>query len=116
MTRFEGVTKAYGLRIPAVPEVAALVGCKPITKKNWLEIEGKLFSRVTEIESITPKPFVYDLKAEGDASYMTSAGLAHNGGRRKGAGGCHPQPPALDTGGVLRPRKSSGDDRRPPPQ
>src|SRR5258708_2015463 len=36
--RFSGVTKCFDLRIPAVPEIAALVGCKPITKRNWLEI------------------------------------------------------------------------------
>ncbi len=68
VTRFEGVTKAYDLRIPAVPEIAALVGCKPITKRNWLEVDGKLFSRVTEVRDIEPKPFVYDLKVEGDRS------------------------------------------------
>ncbi|MGH9694974.1 MAG: LAGLIDADG family homing endonuclease, partial [Bryobacteraceae bacterium] len=77
-TRFEGTTKAYDLRIPAVPEIAALVGCKPIHKRNWLEIEGKLFSRVTDVQDISPKPFVYDLKVEGDESYMTTGGLAHN--------------------------------------
>jgi ribonucleoside-diphosphate reductase alpha chain len=111
-TRFEGVTKAYDLRIPAVPEVAALVGCKPIARKNWLEIEGKLFSRVTEIESITPKPFVYDLKVEGDASYMTTSGLAHNGGKRKGAVCCYLETWHLDIEEFLELRKNTGDDRR----
>ena len=39
--QFNGVTKCFDLRIPAVPGIAELVGCKPIAKKNWLEVEGK---------------------------------------------------------------------------
>jgi ribonucleoside-diphosphate reductase alpha chain len=111
-TRFEGVTKAYDLRIPAVPEIAALVGCKPITKKNWIEIEGKLFSRVTQIEDISPRPFVYDLKVDGDESYMTTGGLAHNGGKRKGAVCCYLETWHLDIEEFLELRKNTGDDRR----
>jgi len=111
-TTFKGVTKAYDLRIPAVPEVAALVGCKPIGKKNWLEIEGKLFSRVTEVAPIEVKPFVFDLKVETDESYMTEAGLAHNGGKRKGAVCCYLETWHLDIEEFLELRKNTGDDRR----
>jgi ribonucleoside-diphosphate reductase alpha chain len=109
---FSGTTKAYDLRIPAVAEIAALVGAKPITKKNWLEVEGKLFSRITEIREITPKPFVFDLKVEADESYMTEAGLAHNGGKRKGAVCCYLETWHLDIEEFLELRKNTGDDRR----
>ncbi|HEX4943422.1 MAG TPA: ATP cone domain-containing protein, partial [Usitatibacteraceae bacterium] len=111
-TTFVGTTKAYDLRIPAVPVIAGLVGCKPIVKRNWLEIEGKLFSRITEIQAITPKPFVYDLKVETDESYMTEAGLAHNGGKRKGAVCCYLETWHLDIEEFLELRKNTGDDRR----
>jgi len=111
-TRFEGTTRAYDLRIPAVPEIAALVDCKPIAKRNWLEIEGKLFSRVTDVQDISPKPFVYDLKVEGDESYMTTGGLAHNGGKRKGAVCCYLETWHLDIEEFLELRKNTGDDRR----
>ena len=111
-TQFSGVTKCFDLRIPAVPEIAALVGCKPITKKNWLELEGKLFSRVTDIQDISPKPFVFDLKVEGDESYMTTGGLAHNGGKRKGAVCCYLETWHLDIEEFLELRKNTGDDRR----
>ncbi len=111
-TRFEGLTKAFDLRVPAVPEVAALVGCKPIAKKNWLEVEGKIFSRVTKVEAITPKPFVYDLKVETDESYMTTSGLAHNGGKRKGAVCAYLETWHLDIEEFLELRKNTGDDRR----
>ena len=111
-TRFEGLTKAFDLRIPAVPEVAALVGCKPIVKKNWLELEGKVFSRVKKVEAITPKPFVYDLKVDTDESYMTTSGLAHNGGKRKGAVCAYLESWHLDIEEFLELRKNTGDDRR----
>ncbi|HET9576913.1 MAG TPA: ribonucleotide reductase N-terminal alpha domain-containing protein, partial [Usitatibacter sp.] len=111
-TQFNGVTKCFDLRIPAVPGIAELVGCRPITKKNWLEIEGKLFSRVTEVQDISPKPFVYDLKVEGDESYMTTGGLAHNGGKRKGAVCCYLETWHLDIEEFLELRKNTGDDRR----
>ena len=110
--RFSGITKCFDLRIPAVAEVASLVGCKPITKRNWLEVDGKLFSRVTEVHDISPKPFVYDLKVEGDESYMTEAGLAHNGGKRKGAVCCYLETWHLDIEEFLELRKNTGDDRR----
>ncbi|HXZ48631.1 MAG TPA: LAGLIDADG family homing endonuclease [Usitatibacter sp.] len=110
--RFEGTTRAWDLRIPAVPEIAALVGCRPIAKRNWIELEGKLFSRVTDVHDIAPKPFVYDLKVEGDESYMTTGGLAHNGGKRKGAVCCYLETWHLDIEEFLELRKNTGDDRR----
>jgi ribonucleoside-diphosphate reductase alpha chain len=102
----------HDLRIPAVPEIASLAGCKPTDKRNWLELEGKLFSRVTEVSAITPRPFVFDLKVEGDESYMTTGGLAHNGGKRKGAVCCYLESWHLDIEEFLELRKNTGDDRR----
>jgi|GEM_PF-7962 len=109
---FTGVTKAYDLRIPAVAELAERVGCKAISKKNWIEWNGKIFSRVKSVESIRSTPFVYDLKVEGDVSYMTTAGLAHNGGKRKGAVCAYLETWHLDIEEFLELRKNTGDDRR----
>ncbi len=111
-TRFDGVTKSFDLRIPAVAELAERVGCKAITKKNWIEWNGKIFSRVRSVESIRSTPFVYDLKVEGDVSYMTTAGLAHNGGKRKGAVCAYLETWHLDIEEFLELRKNTGDDRR----
>ena len=111
-TRFEWLTKAYDLRIPAVPEVAALVGCKPMVKMNWLELQGKVFSRVKKVEAIAPMPFVYDLKVDTDESYMTTSALAHNGGKRKGAVCAYLETWHLDIEEFLELRKNTGDDRR----
>ncbi|MGH8759745.1 MAG: ribonucleoside-diphosphate reductase subunit alpha, partial [Burkholderiales bacterium] len=110
--RFDGTTSVYDLRIPAVPEVAALVGCKPIAKRNWIEHEGCVFSRVCKVESAPVKPFVMDLAVDADESYMTSSGLAHNGGKRKGAVCSYLENWHLDIEEFLELRKNTGDDRR----
>ena len=112
LIHFNGTTNTYDLRIPAVPEVAALVNCRAIRKRNWLEWNGWVFSRIREVKTIEPVPFVYDLKVEGDESYMTSSMLAHNGGKRKGAMCAYLESWHLDIEEFLELRKNTGDDRR----
>ncbi|MCC6197168.1 MAG: ribonucleoside-diphosphate reductase subunit alpha [Burkholderiales bacterium] len=111
-TRFDATTRAYDLRIPAVPEIAALVGCQPIEKRNWITVGGTIFSRVRSVTPITPKPLVVDLKVSGVESYQTVAGLAHNGGKRKGAVCTYLESWHLDIEEFLELRKNTGDDRR----
>ncbi|MGF1546343.1 MAG: ribonucleoside-diphosphate reductase subunit alpha [Thiotrichales bacterium] len=110
--RFDGVTKAYDLRIPAVPEIAERVGCKPLTKRNWITWKGWLFTRVRSVKPMQPVPFVFDLKVEGDESYMTTAALAHNGGKRKGAVCAYLETWHIDVEEFIDLRKNTGDDRR----
>ncbi|MGF1642588.1 MAG: ATP cone domain-containing protein, partial [Thiotrichales bacterium] len=110
--RFDGVTKAYDLRIPAVPEIAARVGCKPLTKRNWIAWKGWLFTRVRSVKPMQPVPFVFDLKVEGDESYMTTAALAHNGGKRKGAVCAYLETWHIDIEEFIDLRKNTGDERR----
>jgi ribonucleoside-diphosphate reductase alpha chain len=112
LAQFAGTTRVFDLRIPAVPEIAALVGCKPIAKRNWIVHEGCVFSRVLASEAIEVKPFVMDLEVDVDESYMTAAGLAHNGGKRKGAVCSYLEVWHLDIEEFLELRKNTGDDRR----
>ncbi|MEP7062527.1 MAG: ribonucleoside-diphosphate reductase subunit alpha [Betaproteobacteria bacterium] len=109
---FSGTCKAYDLRIPAVAEVAELVDCKAIAKRNWITHGNTIYSRVKSVKSITPKPLVVDLKVDTDESYMTVAGLAHNGGKRKGAVCTYLETWHLDIEEFLELRKNTGDDRR----
>src|SRR5262249_48067177 len=109
---FNSTTHAYDLRIPAIPEIADKIGCQPVTKHNWLTHGHLLFTRVKKVNSINPTPFVFDLKVEGDASYMTTAGLAHNGGKRKGAMCAYLETWHLDIEDFLELRKNTGDERR----
>jgi ribonucleoside-diphosphate reductase alpha chain len=111
-TAFTGKTEAYDLRIPAVPEVAALVGCQPIGKRNWITLGGTVFSRVRSVEAMVPRPLVVDLQVDVDESYMTASGLAHNGGKRKGAVCSYLESWHLDIEEFLELRKNTGDDRR----
>ncbi|MFP5306314.1 MAG: ribonucleoside-diphosphate reductase subunit alpha, partial [Gammaproteobacteria bacterium] len=109
---FKGVTKCYDVRVPAVPEIAQALGCAPVTKRNWITYEGCVYSRVRSVEAIELTPFVFDLKVEGDESYMTTAGLAHNGGKRKGAVCAYLETWHRDIEEFLELRKNTGDDRR----
>jgi ribonucleoside-diphosphate reductase alpha chain len=109
---FARKSDAYELRIPAVPEIAALVGCMPIAKRNWVTHGGTIFSRVRSVERMLPRPIVIDLKVDADESYMTASGLAHNGGKRKGAVCSYLETWHLDIEEFLELRKNTGDDRR----
>ncbi|MCU7918980.1 MAG: ribonucleoside-diphosphate reductase subunit alpha [Candidatus Thiodiazotropha sp. (ex Epidulcina cf. delphinae)] len=110
--RFNGVCKAYDLRIPAVKRIAERMGCKTLTKFNWLHWENWLFTRVRRVTDLDPVPFVYDLKVEGDHAYMTTAALAHNGGKRKGAVCAYLETWHVDIEEFLELRKNTGDERR----
>jgi len=112
LAHFNGPTTSYDLRIPAMPELAAKIGCTPVTKHNWLNANGHLFTRVTSVETTPVTPFVYDLKVDGDESYMTTSGLAHNGGKRKGAMCAYLETWHLDIEDFLELRKNTGDERR----
>ncbi len=104
--------RSYKLRIPAFPALAQRLGCKAVTKQNWLIVDNKLYTRVRSVESIPATPFVYDLKVEGDESYMTTSALAHNGGKRKGAMCAYLETWHLDIEDFLELRKNTGDERR----
>ncbi|MFM2058356.1 MAG: hypothetical protein RLY71_2741 [Pseudomonadota bacterium] len=109
---FDGESTAIDLRIPAVPELAERIGCQPLVKRNWIERDGVVYSRVRSVTPITPKPLVVDLKVDVDESYQTVAGLAHNGGKRKGAVCAYLETWHLDIEEFLELRKNTGDDRR----
>lgn len=109
---FTGETKAYDLRIPAFPELAEKIGCQAITKQNWLTTDGFVWSRVESVQNVPETVAVCDLEVEDDESYMTTAGLAHNGGKRKGALCVYLETWHLDIEDFLELRKNTGDERR----
>ena len=109
---FNGVVKAWDIRVPAVPELASKLNCRSITKRNWFVFQNCVFSRVRSAKNLPPVPFVVDLKVEGDESYMTTSALAHNGGKRKGAVCSYLETWHLDIEEFLELRKNTGDDRR----
>lgn len=110
--RFAGVSTEWIVPVPAVAELAALIGCRPLTKFNWLRIGHFVFTRVRHAASSVGVPLVYDLKVEGVKSYTTTAALAHNGGKRKGAMCAYLETWHLDIEDFLELRKNTGDERR----
>ncbi|MFB1490946.1 MULTISPECIES: ribonucleoside-diphosphate reductase subunit alpha [unclassified Thiocapsa] len=109
---FTGTVRAFDLRIPAVPEIAELVGIPALTKQNWFRLGNWIFTRVKSVTSIAPVPVVHDLKVEGDRTYMTAAALVSNGGKRKGAVCAYLETWHVDIEEFLDLRKNTGDDRR----
>ena len=109
---FSKPVKAFDLRIPAVSGIAELFGVTPIRKLNWISHEGMVFSRVREVRAIPSVPVVHDLEVDVDESYMTVAGLAHNGGKRKGAVCAYLETWHIDVEEFLELRKNTGDERR----
>lgn len=112
LAEFKGETISYDLRIPAIPELAEKIGCQSVTKKNWLETDGFIWSRVESVERIPETIAVCDLEVEDDESYMTTVGVAHNGGKRKGALCVYLETWHLDIEDFLELRKNTGDERR----
>jgi ribonucleoside-diphosphate reductase alpha chain len=102
----------YTVRVPAVKNIASALEIPAIEKKNWLEWDGAVFTRLKSVTPIAPCPTVHDLIVEGDESYMTTAFLAHNGGKRKGAVCSYLETWHLDIEEFLQLRKNTGDDRR----
>jgi ribonucleoside-diphosphate reductase alpha chain len=109
---FVGESIAYDLRIPAFPELAEKIGALPLTKKNWLTQGGCIWSRISSIKNAEMTLAVCDLAVETDKSYMTTAGLAHNGGKRKGAMCAYLETWHLDIEDFIELRKNTGDERR----
>ncbi|GAA1561237.1 ribonucleoside-diphosphate reductase subunit alpha [Kribbella lupini] len=109
---FTKPVKTFDLRIPAVSSIAELVGVAPIRKHNWISHQGMVFSRVRDVRRTATVPVVHDLEVEVDESYMTVAGLAHNGGKRKGAVCAYLETWHVDIEEFLELRKNTGDERR----
>ncbi|MCY4015268.1 MAG: ribonucleoside-diphosphate reductase subunit alpha [Gammaproteobacteria bacterium] len=109
---FDGVVTTFDVSIPAVPELADHLDCQPMRERDWLAVNNWLFTPVRAVTPVEPAPFVFDLKVEGDESYMTTSAVAHNGGKRKGAVCSYLETWHLDIEEFLELRKNTGDDRR----
>ena len=109
---FDGMVTTFDVSIPAVPELAGHLDCQPVRERDWLAVNNWLFTPVRAVTPVEPAPFVFDLKVEGDESYMTTSALAHNGGKRKGAVCSYLETWHLDIEEFLELRKNTGDDRR----
>jgi ribonucleoside-diphosphate reductase alpha chain len=53
---FTGTVRAFDLRIPAVPEIAELVGVPALTKRNWFRLGNWIFTRVKSVRPSRRSP------------------------------------------------------------
>lgn len=106
---------AYRLRIPKTKEICELFGyqydLRCLTHFKW---ENFIFSRVDSIEKIQYQGLIYDLELDENAphpSYLTSSGLAHNGGgKRKGSCAVYMEPWHADVQDFLNLKKNTGKE------
>ncbi|MBL8149561.1 MAG: ribonucleoside-diphosphate reductase subunit alpha [Blastocatellia bacterium] len=105
-------TYSYELLIPAVREIAEIMGCNELKNRNWFEWQGFIFLRLVKIKPVKASASVVDLKVEGDESYMTTSGLAHNGGKRRGACCVYLEPWHADIEEFLELKNNTGDENR----
>lgn len=111
--RKEGVSEQRVYFAPREKAVA-IVGNSPDLKfiPAWKTFKGDILNKVLSVTETKSPKYVYDLKVEGDESYVVSLGLAHNGGKRKGAVCAYLETWHLDIEEFLELRKNTGDDRR----
>ena len=111
-----GVLVSYEANHMVIPTVAVmheiLDDLEEVVEPDWVIKGNKLYSPVVSVNEIEHCPVVYDLIVEGDESYMLTSGLAHNGGKRKGAICAYLETWHLDIEEFLELRKNTGDDRR----
>lgn len=78
--------ETYTIIIPKVPELCSKVNNVPSEDVDYLLHEGIIWNRVISVSTPTNyKGKIYDLEINNNHNYLTHMGLAHNGGRRKGA-------------------------------
>jgi ribonucleoside-diphosphate reductase alpha chain len=68
-------SRSYDVRIPAVPCVAEITGAKPLTKRNWLQVAGCIWSRVRNVDAAPAPSVALDLLLDRKSSYMTDSAI-----------------------------------------
>jgi ribonucleoside-diphosphate reductase alpha chain len=106
------ITRVCEIRIPKAPVIAKALGIEPVTKFNWIDFQDKIWCRVTEHKTTDYNGVVYDLIIDGRENYTTDLGLAHNGGKRKGAMCAYIEIWHDDFEQFLELKKNTGDERR----
>ena len=101
----------YRIDVPAVEEIASIFNISDYIEKTWTRIGNFILHKITKINNIEPCKEVYDLKVEGREEYSTNMFLAHNGGKRKGAGCAYLETWHKDIESFLDLRKNTGDER-----
>lgn len=102
---------SYCLRIPKVKKIMDLYNKTDIYQRlSYLELEDKFLIRIINIEKENYKGKVYDLNIEENHNYLTTSGIVHNSGKRKGSIAIYLEPHHPDIFEFLELRKNTGSE------
>ncbi len=103
---------SYVLRIPKVAEITEMFGLPPGEYVSYFRHDNNLYSRVDDISLQSGYDGVMvDFEVEPNHSYVTHAGVAHNGGgKRKGAFAVYLEPWHADVFEFLELKKNHGKE------
>jgi ribonucleoside-diphosphate reductase alpha chain len=107
----------YCVYIPKVAEIAELFNLNVETDVNYFVWNNILFTKVIKVDKINyKKNTIVELEMEDQteqgANYLTSIGLAHNGGRRKGSATIFLQPWHIDFPDFIMLKRQHGAEER----
>jgi ribonucleoside-diphosphate reductase alpha chain len=77
--------KLYASRMPKVDVLCDLLGIDSEEKAQDSAYNGYIFSRIDGISELAYEGEVFDYDVKTSKTYLTSNGLVHNGGKRKGS-------------------------------
>lgn len=98
----------YVIRIPKVEDICKMYNIEHYNKFSFVECEKYFLSRIISIDKEDYKGFVYDLNIEENHNYLTSSGIVHNSGRRRGSFAIYLEPHHADVFDFLELRKNTG--------
>ena len=101
----------YVIIIPKVAEIMTLYGKgNDSYNLNYIETDDYYMSKITSIEKENYNGKVYDLNIEQNHNYLTSSGIVHNSGRRKGSIAVYIEPHHADIFDFLELKTPQGQE------
>ena len=98
----------YVIRIPKVKDICEMYNIQHSNKFSFVECEKYFLTRIISIDEEDYKGLVYDLNIEENHNYLTSSGIVHNSGKRKGSFAIYLEPHHADIFEFLELRKNTG--------
>ncbi len=83
---------------------------KTTTNKDFVCVDGFLWSRIKNIRTQKYSGEVYDFNIKDNHNYLTEMGLVHNSGKRNGSFAAYIEPWHLDIYDFLEMKKNHGDE------
>ena len=103
--------KLFILNVPLWEEFFDKIdNIKTTRNKEFVELDGLLWTRIKNIRNHNYKGDVYDLNIQNNHNYLTELGLVHNSGKRNGSFAVYIEPWHADIFDFLELKKNHGDE------